>query len=76
MIGVEEAKKLAPILCISAAYILTLEDAPLNTKEDFLMKLYRQSDNRGKDAILRVAESQSAYSVSDNNSDTDKTGTK
>lgn len=34
-----------------------------NAREDALLKLYRASDGRGQDTILRVAEQESAYQV-------------
>ena len=64
MIGVDEAKKLAPVLGVSAAYLLTIEDEPGDMRERALIDLYRQSDIRGKDEILHIAERQSAYTVS------------
>lgn len=63
MVGVDEAKKLAPVLGVSAAYLLTLEDAPDNQRERSLIDLYRHSDDRGKDTIFRVAEQESTYPV-------------
>lgn len=65
MIGVEEAKKLAPILNVSAAYLLTLEDAPIDTKEKALLNLYRNLDERGKSTLIRVAETESTYQLED-----------
>lgn len=61
MIGVDEAKKLAPILKVSAAYLLTIEDTPRNEQECALVDMYRNADGRGKETIFRVAESESAY---------------
>lgn len=75
MIGVDEAKKIAPILGVTASYLLTIEDHPGNQREQALLDLYRQSDGRGKDEILHVAERQSAYSTSRDNTDDTKTGT-
>lgn len=63
MIGVDEAKKLAPVLGVSASYLLTIDDDPGDTRERALISLYRQSDIRGKDEILHIAERQSAYTV-------------
>ena len=63
LIGVEEAKKLAPVLGVSAGYILTLEDAPADKRESALLQLFRESDERGRTSIFRVAESQSAYAA-------------
>lgn len=66
MIGVEEAKTLAPLLKTSAAYLLTVDDNPGDPREDALLSLYRHSDERGKSAIFRVAEGESDYKVSSN----------
>jgi len=63
MIGVDEAKKLAPVLGVSAAYILTLEDNPSEEREAKLLDNYRHSDERGRDHIMRVAEQESRYVV-------------
>ena len=63
MIGVDEAKRLAPALGVTAGYLLTLEDQPTDQREKTLIDLYRHSDDRGKDTILRVAESESAYEI-------------
>lgn len=64
MIGVEEAKALAPLLKKSAAYLLTVDDDPGDPREEALLSLYRHSDERGKNAIFRVAEGESDYKVS------------
>lgn len=63
MIGVAEAKKLAPALGVTAAYILTLEDEPAEQREKVLLDHYRHSDVRGRDHILRIAEQESQYLV-------------
>ena len=63
MIGVDEAKRLAPALGVTAGYLLTLEDAPEDQRESALLDLYRHSDDRGKEMIIRVAESESRYAV-------------
>lgn len=75
MVGVDEAKKLAPILGVSASYLLTIEDEPGDTRERALIDLYRQSDVRGKDEILHIAERQSAYAISRDDDDHQDTGT-
>lgn len=63
MISVDEAKKLSPVIDVSAAYILTIEDNPGHQQEKSLIALYRKSDARGKDAIFHIAERESAYSA-------------
>lgn len=67
MIGVDEAKLLAPVLGISTAYILTLSDTPDDTPADPAIKklteMYLISDDRGKAAIFRAAELESSYAI-------------
>lgn len=64
MIGVEEAKKLAPLLKVSAGHILTIDDDVTNDpREQALVNHYRNSDERGRNQIFRVAESESKYSL-------------
>ena len=75
MIGVDEAKKIAPVLKVSAAYILTLEDSRLDEREGALLGMYRQTDKRGQDAILHVAERESAYLVETDSKPHTDTGT-
>ena len=75
MIGVDEAKKIAPILKVSAAYLLTLEDSQLDERESALLTLYRQTDPRGRDAILHVAERESAYLIESQDLQDSATGT-
>lgn len=65
MIGVDEAKKLAPVLNVTAAYILTLEDAPMDSKEQALIDLFRHLDERGKSTLIRVAETESTFRLED-----------
>ncbi len=50
------AKKLAPVLRVSAPYLLTLSD---DRTEDALLQKYRQADHRGKATIQRVADAES-----------------
>lgn len=63
MISVEEAKKLALVLNISAAYILTIEDAPWDKTELSLLGYFRSADIRGQKNILRTARDESASST-------------
>jgi len=70
MISVDEARRLAPVLRVSAAYLLTLEDEPPTPQEVALLELYRATDPRGQSVILRVAETESSYALT-----TDQHGT-
>ena len=67
MIGLDEAKKLAPILRVNAAYILTIDDSPGDPQEEALLNLYRNSDERGQRTIFRVAEEESKYVIDGSN---------
>jgi transcriptional regulator with XRE-family HTH domain len=62
--GLEEAQELAEALeGVTPSYLLCLDDtAPLTTEELKLVERYRGTDERGKDTILRIAESQGNYS--------------
>ena len=62
MISVEEAKKLALVLEISAAYILTVEADPWDKTELFLLEHFRSADARGQKNILRTARDESGSS--------------
>ena len=62
MISVDEAKKLALVLEISAAYILTVEADPLVKTELFLLEHFRSADARGQKNILRTARDESGSS--------------
>lgn len=62
MVGVEEAKQLALVLEISAAYILTVEADPLNKAELTLLEHFRSADARGQKNILRTARDESGSS--------------
>lgn len=59
MIGVDEAKKLAPVLEMSAAYILTVEADPWTLLELSLIKDFRSADARGRKNILLTARNES-----------------
>lgn len=66
MIPVDEAKRLAPVLGVSAGYILTIEDTPGEPADvKALVDLYKQSDERGRATIIRVAEQESHYVARD-----------
>ena len=46
MVSVVEAKRLAPVLNVTAAYLLTLEDTLPDPREQALLGCYRQTDDR------------------------------
>lgn len=60
MIPVDEAKRLAPILHTSAAYLLTLED-DFDPRTEAMSKVYKQLGEAAKDRIFRAAEVESEY---------------
>lgn len=62
--GLEEGRLLAVALGnVSATSLLCLEDEePLSEREQRLLACFRQTDERGREAILALAESQ--YEVS------------
>ena len=76
MIGVDEAKKLAPVLHVSPGYILTVEDETPDERAKLVLKYWNALDERGRDTVLRVAESESAYLVHDCPNDPGETQTK
>jgi transcriptional regulator with XRE-family HTH domain len=59
-IGVEEAKKLAAVYKVSAAWLLTLDD-PETQRERVLLDSYRACDERGRATVLRAAELERSY---------------
>jgi transcriptional regulator with XRE-family HTH domain len=63
--GLEEARELSAALgTVTATYLLCLDDeGHMSKRESALLGLYRQADSRGKDTILRIAESQAGYEV-------------
>jgi transcriptional regulator with XRE-family HTH domain len=61
MIGVDEAKKLAPALGTTAEYLLTLTDEKPDPQEVALLEFYRLCDERGKRATLSTAEKELAF---------------
>ena len=58
--GVEEARLLSKTLgTVSATYLLCLEDKGfVSEHEQELLRCFRQTDERGRETILRVAQSQ------------------
>lgn len=59
---VDMVKALAKVLRVNAGYLLTLDDEPGDERENAVLTVFRRTDERGKDAITRFAESQRAYS--------------
>jgi transcriptional regulator with XRE-family HTH domain len=61
--GLEEAQELALALgSVTPTYLLCLDDTdPLSADERALVERYRQADVRGRETILRVAETQTVY---------------
>lgn len=61
--GIEEAQELSEALeGITPAYLLCLDaTSPLSQQEWQLIQGYRKTDERGRDVILQVAESQGQY---------------
>lgn len=61
--GIEEAQELSEALeGITPAYLLCLDaTSPLSQQEWQLIQRYRRTDERGRDVILQVAESQGQY---------------
>lgn len=72
MIGVDEAKKLAPLLHVSPGYLLTIEEKPPDARKTLMDQYWNALDERGRDTVLRVAESESAYGVDDDHQDCDE----
>ena len=72
--GLEEAHELAGALgTVSATYLLCLDDeGKMSERENDLLDLYRHADDRGKETILRVAESQAGYQLPGDQARTDK----
>jgi transcriptional regulator with XRE-family HTH domain len=63
--GLEEAQELALALgTVTPTYLLCLDDkGPLSQDERYLVDRYREADTRGRDTILKIAETQSVYRV-------------
>lgn len=60
--GLEEALELAEALDLTATYLLCLDDtSPLTPHEWTLIERYRQTDERGREMIMRVADVQGSY---------------
>lgn len=52
-------KAIAKAIGVSASYLATFEDEPIDPREQALLECFRQSDERGKSAITRIAENES-----------------
>lgn len=63
--GLEEAHELAQALgSVTATYLLCLDNKdPLSEEERILIQYFRNSDQRGRETILKVAEAQMGYCV-------------
>jgi transcriptional regulator with XRE-family HTH domain len=61
--GIEEAQDLALALgSVTPTYLLCLEDSdPLSAEERTLVDWYRRADPRGREVVLRIAETQALY---------------
>ncbi|MCF7985316.1 MAG: helix-turn-helix domain-containing protein [Thiohalocapsa sp.] len=61
--GIEEAQELAEALeDPTPSYLLCLDDtSPLSPEEWMLIERFRKTDDRGRDVIMRVSESQGRY---------------
>lgn len=57
MLSLDRTIKLAEFLKVKPAYLLCLEDS-LTKREEALLNAYRHTDERGKQTIQRVAESE------------------
>ena len=58
-LGIEEAQILAKVLgTVSVTHLLCLDEEFLNKQERELLRCFQETDDRGSDAILALAESQ------------------
>jgi transcriptional regulator with XRE-family HTH domain len=75
--GLEEAQQLALALgSVTATYLLCLDDKdPLSETERYLVERYRETDPRGRETILKIAETQCVYRVDAADSESDRKGT-
>lgn len=69
MISVDEAKRLAVALKTSAGYLLTIDDDPGDPRLQSLVAKYKLLDERGKQALHRVAEAECDYVIGDHQKD-------
>lgn len=63
--GLEEAQELANALgTVTPTYLLCLEDTdPLSARERELVEYFRQTDERGKETIMKLATDQSGFTA-------------
>ncbi len=66
MIPAHKAVKLAKLLNVTAAYLLCVDDTPVNKEEQKLLDLFRSNDARGQETILKVAEQEATYTIHPN----------
>jgi transcriptional regulator with XRE-family HTH domain len=61
--GLEEAQELALALgSVTPTYLLCLDDKdPLSVEERYLVERFRDTDTRGRETVLKVAETQAVY---------------
>jgi transcriptional regulator with XRE-family HTH domain len=61
--GLEEAQELALALgSVTPTYLLCLDDKdPLSVEERYLVERFRDTDSRGRETVLKVAETQAIY---------------
>lgn len=61
--GLEEAQELALALgSVTPTYLLCLDDKdPLSVEERYLVERFRDTDARGRETVLKVAETQAVY---------------
>lgn len=61
--GLEEAQELALALgSVTPTYLLCLDDKdPLSVEERYLVERFRDTDARGRETVLKVAEIQAVY---------------
>ena len=69
----EFAVKLAAVYGVNAAWLGCLDNDEGDQRKTRLDAIFRQLDDRGRSAVLRVAESEQEYIVTDS---TSRTGTK
>jgi transcriptional regulator with XRE-family HTH domain len=72
--GLEEAQELSVALgTVTATYLLCLDDAGLLSGAELdLVQRYRRADERGKDTIMQVAETQADYAGGETGAEADK----
>lgn len=69
MPDLDTLKAIAQVLQTDAAWLATLIDEEPDRRASLLIQYYQNSDERGKDSIMRTAEVQSRYEKSMNTED-------